>query len=313
MGAAPARITAADFLTPPEFQGLHLADSAAGRIGGVRIELVRRGAATRWGSCQQQVPLRVLPPFHFPGEPAALLYLLNPTAGLMDGDAQLVELTAREGTRAVVVGQSATRIHPGLKGFATQQWTIRVESGAVLAVLPGPTIPFRGCRYYQRVVVDVAPGAHFLWGDVGLSGRYARGDASERFQFATFVQELLVRRDHHPVFRDRFCWHGPWSDATARWHVGGHSAWGTLFVTGELSPDPNPADAPPAFAVFPTAWGDTCARWCGPSEPVISRVVQTALRAAAARTASTHEGAPWLRGNLAPVHWFSPGCWESGT
>src|SRR5205807_4268784 len=134
------RITAADFVTPPEFADRHLAVDGAGRIGGVRLELLGAAGATRLGRAYQQVPLRVLPPFHFgPGEPA-LLYLLNPTAGLLDGDAQLVELTVRSGARALVVGQSATRIHPCLTSFSTQQWRLRVEAGAVLTVLPGPAI-----------------------------------------------------------------------------------------------------------------------------------------------------------------------------
>ena len=50
----------------------------------------------------------------------------------MDGDAQLVQVSTAANTQALVVGQSATRIHPCLHGFATQQWCIRVEAGAVL-------------------------------------------------------------------------------------------------------------------------------------------------------------------------------------
>src|SRR5205823_3609593 len=131
------------------------------------------------------VPLRVLPPFQFAADEPALLYLLNPTAGLMDGDAQLVQVTAGRGTRAVVVGQSATRVHPCVTGFSTQRWQIQVEGGAVLVVLPGPTIPFKDCRYAQHVSIDLEPGAGLVWGDIWLAGRYARGEASEHFQFGS--------------------------------------------------------------------------------------------------------------------------------
>ena len=65
-----------------------------------------------------------MPPFELDGEPASLLYLINLTAGLLDGDGHLIEITARAGTRAVVTGQSATRIHPALASFATQQWAV---------------------------------------------------------------------------------------------------------------------------------------------------------------------------------------------
>ena len=231
MGTGSARITAADFVTPPELRTWRLADNPAGRIGGVRLELTGGPAGSRLGACYQQVPLRVLPPFQFgPGLPA-LLYLLNPTAGLLDGDAQLVEIAAGSGTRALVTGQSATRIHPSLHGFSTQQWRLRVAAGAVLVVLPGPAIPFQGCRYFQRVAIDLDRGAGLVWGDLWLAGRYARGTASEQFQFATLVQDLVVQRDGCLIFRDRFCWQGPWNEVTPRaWHFGTRTAGLRKFV-----------------------------------------------------------------------------------
>ena len=78
MGADPVRITDADFLTPPEFRGWRLAASEAGRVGGVRLELVPRGSGTGLGACYQQVPLRALPPFPFGAGSPSLVYLLNP-------------------------------------------------------------------------------------------------------------------------------------------------------------------------------------------------------------------------------------------
>ncbi len=297
------RITADDFVTPPEFRGLRLAGDAAGRIGGVRLDLVADPAGARLGGCYQQVPLRVLPPFHFgPGRPA-LLYLLNPTAGLMDGDGQLVDLTARAGARAVVAGQSATRVHPCLRGFAAQRWRVRVEAGAVVAVLPGPAIPFAGCRYHQQVDVDLEPGAGFAWGDVWLPGRYARGADSEWFRFDRVVQALTVRRAGRLVFRDRFSWRGPWDGDASRWHFGGGSAAGSVFATGPGAGELPGEDGVAGAAVFRTAAGDTCRRYCGPSEEVTARVVGAALAAAAALGGGAGRWIP--DGSLAPSHWFS--------
>ena len=105
MGTTPARITAEDFVTPPELARWSLASPSAGRIGGVRLELKANSEETKLGQCYQQIPLRVLPPFHFGNGQPCLLYLLNPTAGLMDGDGQLVQIRAGSGTRAVVIGQ----------------------------------------------------------------------------------------------------------------------------------------------------------------------------------------------------------------
>ncbi len=306
MGPAAVRIAAQDFLTPAEFEGLRLAERSAGQLGGARLELRAAGGAVRLGRCYQQVPVRVLPPFHFSGERAALLYLLSPTAGLLDGDGHLLDLVIGTGVRAVVTGQSATRIHPCLKGFSTQQWTIRAEGGAQVVVLPGPAIPFQGARYYQRVAIDLAAGARLIWGDVWLPGRYARAEQSERFQFDRLVQELEVRREGALVFRDRFCWKGPWGNDVASWHLGDALAAGSLFVTGPVHTGPAHPGGAFERVALPLASGDTCLRWCGAPAAVLADLVVTALGEAAAWEGGAGAG-PWLLSgqNLAPNHWFT--------
>jgi urease accessory protein len=303
MGAGPVRIARAEFVTPPEFRDLPSIANEAGRVGGVRLELFADGAFTRLGACYQQVPLRVLPPFQPDARLAALLYLLNPTAGLFESDAQLAEIVLHPGARALVVGQSATRIHPALHGFATQQWRIRVENGATLILLPGPTIPFRCCRSYQRLEVDLAPDAVFVWGDIGVAGRYARGLASERFQFTALVQEVLVRKEGQLVFRDRCCWRGPWDEATAAWHCGGAEAWGTLFVAGKSENTSTPVE-PLRHGQFATGAGHWCFRWIGSAEEVTAAVVRMALGFASTMVANGSVEAAFGH-HLGPCHWFT--------
>jgi urease accessory protein len=305
MGAPAIRITSADFLTPPELSDFRLAANGAGRIGGACLELVG-GARTRLGACYQQVPVRVLPAFQFASDQPALIYLLNPTAGLMDGDGQRIELAARRASRAVVMGQAATRIHPCLHGFSTQQWRIEVEPGAVLAVLPGPTIPFRGCRYYQRVAIHLAPGAAVLWGDIWLAGRYARGAASEQFQFDLLVQELTVHAGERLVFRDRFCWRGPWDEATAAWHFGSQPACGSLLIAGPEADRFVPGLVCSDRSCFVTAERLACLRYLGSSEAVTAQLVRDALTIAPYLTGA-RPAAAWLLGHhyLGPNHWFS--------
>lgn len=304
MGADSARITAADFLIPPELARWRLASDGAGRIGGLRVSLRADARGTRLDGCYQQVPLRVLPPFQFAADQPALLYLLNPTAGLLDGDAQLIQLAAGPDTRAVVAGQSATRIHPAVHGLCTQQWQVSVAAGAVLVVLPGPAIPFHGCRYYQRVAVDLAEGAGLVWGDLWTAGRCARPEDAEQFRFQTLVQDFAVRRRGRLVYRDRFCWQGPWERDAVAWHFGGALACGSLFATGAVALDSLPVAAPTRRALFPTAFGDTAARWYGPAAAVGAQVVRAALTVAARLAGGG--GQPWLLGghDLGPNHWF---------
>lgn len=301
MGTHAARITPADFLTPPELADRRLAAEGSGRIGGARVALTVAGGQTRLGDCYQQVPLRVHAFAFAPTQPA-LIYLLNPTAGLLDGDGQLVEIKAGPDTRAVVTGQSATRIHPCLQGFATQQWRVRVGRGGVLVVLPGPAIPFHNSRYYQDVEIDLASDAHIVWGDLWTAGRYARGEDSERFRFHTLVQHLLVRRADRPCFRERFCWRGPWSDRTAFWHFADAPACGNLFSTLPLTAE-LVDDCGPSMSAFTTSAGHACIRWLGPVQEVTMALARTALGLGARAAGSGH---PWLSSaELAPTHWFT--------
>ncbi len=306
MGPSTVRITAEAFVTPPEFHGLGLATRSAGQIGGVRLELIACGVQTRLWHCYQQVPVRVLPPFNFAGEPAALLYLLNPTAGLMDGDGHSIEIRTAPGVKAVVTGQSATRMHPCPKNFSTQQWKIHVAPDSELVVLPGPAIPFLGARSYHRVEVSLADDARFIWADIWYPGRYARGELSERFQFRSLIQELEVHRGVDLVYRDRFHWQGPWHDEAIRWHLGGHLACGQLFVTGAV--DEHRVDGVKGVetALMPLASGDTCIRLCGSPADVVHAVVCDALRLAGSWSCGSAVS-PWLLTTcgLAKNHWFS--------
>lgn len=330
MGPSAIRITAEDFVTPPEYDGLKLATRSAGQIGGVRLQLVPSRDKLAFGRCYQQVPLRVLPPFHFHGEPPGLLYLLNPTAGLMDGDGHWIEIATEPGTKAVVTSQSATRMHPCPKNYSTQQWKLHVAPASQLVVLPGPAIPFCGARSFQRVDVELAAQARFIWADIWHPGRYDRGELSERFQFHSLIQELEVRRAGRLVYRDRFHWQGPWKDEAIRWHLGGHLACGSLFVTGPV--DERILNSPESLemaeisggseeeqrhtecayynggemAVMPLDSGDTCLRWVGSPAGVMHAVVGAALRLAAGWTQNAN-GTPWLLSSngLAKNHWFS--------
>jgi urease accessory protein len=306
VGARAVRITREELLTPPEFRGLLSNAHPAARVGGARIELVQSGGQTGLGVCYQQVPVRVMPPFQFDNEPAALLYLINLTAGLMDGDGHLLEIAAREGTQAVVTGQSATRVHPALGGYATQQWSVQVEDDACLVVLPGPVIPFRGSRYFQRSRVELAPRARLIWGDIWLPGRYERGELSERFQFERIVQDFEVRRDGRLVYRDRFRWDGPWTPDDVQWYFGGALVAASLFVAGpvlDVLPPPGPSIR---RSVLRLESGDTCMRWCGDPGAVTADIVHIAMRVAACWTMGP-DADPWLldSSGLAPNHWFS--------
>ena len=144
-----------------------------------------------------------------------------------------------------MTGQSATRVHPAVASFATQQWDVQVEDDACLVVLPGPDDPVpRQPLSTSAAGSSSLRDARLIWGDIWLPGRYDRGALSERFEFDRIVQDLEVRRAGRLVYRDRFRWDGPWTADEAEWYFGGALASASLFVAGpvpEVLPEAGPA------------------------------------------------------------------------
>ena len=210
----------------------------------------------------------------------------------------------------MVTGQSATRVHPAVESLATQQWAVEVEDDACLVVLPGPTIPFRGCRYYQRGRVELAAAARLIWGDIWLPGRYERGELSERFQFERIVQDFEVRRAGRLVYRDRFRWDGPWTPEEADWYFGGSP--------GLRQPVRGRADCrsilPEATAGvrsgrLPARFRATLHAMVRAARPTVTADLVRCRDASGRSNLDRGLRAPrpgfWNRPSLAPNHWFS--------
>ncbi len=118
------------------------------------------------------------------------------------------------------------------------------------------------------------------------------------------MQDLTVKREGRLVFRDRFCWHGPWDQTTATWHFGAADAFGSLFTTLAMTAgEPLESDTL-RRASFQTAERHTCLRWLGPVEAVTTALTRQALNFAAAAEGRSR---PWLLDthDLGPNHWFA--------
>ncbi len=300
-----ARIGREDFPPPPELADRDPARAPSGHVGGLRAELHALNGVCQLGRTYFQNPVRVVRPLSEGPDGPSLLYLMNMTAGLLDGDGQLVDLDVGPGTRVFVTNQSAGRIHPCRKYHAAARFDLRVARGAVLCVLPGPTIPFARSRFHQRSRIDLETGGHVVWGDILLPGRTCYAKAPERFAFDRIVQDLEVRRGGRLVFHERFSWKGPWDEAQVRWHFGDAQAAASLFISGPLPTEDIPELPEGEVAVQETAAGDTCVRLVGrDAEMVIATAARIALTASARLAGDTR---PWFLGSdhLAPCHWFT--------
>ena len=128
-----------------------------------------------------------------PGDAAeeGIVYLLNPTGGIVQGDDLEAEIRVEAGAHAIVTAPSATKVHRMDRGGATAKTRLRVAAGATLEYLPEPLIPHAGARFVEDLELDVEAGGRALAWEVLSPGRAARGEslAYDRLEFRVRLRE----------------------------------------------------------------------------------------------------------------------------
>ena len=145
-------------------------------------------------------------PFHLskPHEDAGALVVnvVNPTAGIFDGDELELEAKAEPGARLVLTSPSANRIYQSRTGrAAVVRQTVMAAAGSFVEFLPEPLIPHAGSVYEQHTELVAAAGAEMLFFEWLSPGRVAGGEV---FQYARLHWRTDVRVGERLVARERY-------------------------------------------------------------------------------------------------------------
>ena len=133
---------------------------------------------------------------------ALVVNIVNPTAGLFDGDEVQLEVTAETGAHVVLTTPSACRVFRSRSGKpASLHQRFTVAKGGFLEFYPEAFIPHAGARYRQRTELRVAKGGTLLYFDWLSPGRSASG---ESFRYQELLWELDAWGDEHLVARERY-------------------------------------------------------------------------------------------------------------
>ena len=131
-----------------------------------------------------------------------LVQVVNPTAGILEGDYLESDITVGPGATLLVTTPSASRVFKMAKGSAECRQRFTVEKGGWLEVLPEPLVPHRGCRYRQSTRVEVEPGGGLFMVDLLTPGRVAhRGEA---WVWDQLCLETEIRLGGELILRERF-------------------------------------------------------------------------------------------------------------
>lgn len=145
-------------------------------------------------------------PFHvgkayWDEEGAALrVQVVNPTAGILEGDKLETEIAVGAEAALLVTTPSASRVFHMRAGEAVASQKFSVESGGWLEFLPEPLVPHNASNFLQTTEIDVAEGGEIAFADLLMPGRIARG---EMWSWKRLRLELVVRVGGELILRER--------------------------------------------------------------------------------------------------------------
>jgi urease accessory protein len=166
-----------------------------------RLELVfaRRGADTTLAHAHAKAPLKIVRPFPLDGG-RQLVQIITLGPGICAGDAYAIDVTVGAGASAVVITQSASRVHRMPDGGrGTQRVTLTVAAGGHLEYYPGITIPFPASEFSQTIDVSLESSARFGLLECWAMGRIGRG---EYLKFRSLSSRTDVTVDRVPAYAD---------------------------------------------------------------------------------------------------------------
>ena len=170
-------------------------------FGLLEMTLKQEGERTVLGALRQAAPLRVIRPFYPEGAGPAHFYLLNTTAGILEGDQVEISLQLEKGTHAVVTTPAATRVHSMPSGEASQRTTLSVGPGAILEYLSEPVLPYAGAAFHQKTDITLEEGAILFYVDLLGPGRLGRG---ESFAYRFYENQLRITDGEGVLVQERF-------------------------------------------------------------------------------------------------------------
>jgi len=199
-------------------------------VGLARIGFRSAGGATRLTLLEQRTPLRVL----FPRVPAGDVVeavLINTGGGVVGGDRLEVALEAGPGARVRATTQAAEKVYRSAGRSSALEVRLAVGRDAWLEWLPQETILFDGCRIGRQLVLDLAPGARALAGEVLVFGRAAHGETLTR---GSVSDRWWLRRGGHLLWAEALRLEGALAPCLAApFGFAGARAMATLVYVGE--------------------------------------------------------------------------------
>lgn len=160
--------------------------------------------------------------------------IVNPTAGILEGDQLELDAAVDSGASLVLTTPSATRAFTMQAGSAGCRQHFSVAADGWLECAPEPLFPHAGCDYRQSTRLDIDPAGAAYFVDCLAPGRAGRGElwAWRRLQLT-----LEVAIGGKVRLRERLDASGPELGLRARFHRMPEAWFATVVIYSPRLPD----------------------------------------------------------------------------
>lgn len=199
---------------------------------------VRAPGRTAIAAQSFRAPFHVSKPYWDPESRVLLTQVVNPTAGILEGDTLESEVRVEAAAALLVTTPSASRVFRMRTGEATCRQQFSVVGDGWLEVMPEPLVPHRGSRYRQSTTIEVSAVGGLYFVDQLMPGRLGHGDA---WQWDQLALDLSVHCAGELILRERLDQTGPELKALAAFNGAGEQA---CFANAVLVAPTAGSDAP---------------------------------------------------------------------
>ncbi|ANE48791.1 hypothetical protein SY83_08005 [Paenibacillus swuensis] len=148
-----------------------------------------------------QAPLKISKTFELSPGGELLVYMMDASPGILDGDRYEIQMHLGEGTQVYLTNQSYTKVHPTPKESSAMVQTFTLERGSMLEYFPEPLIPYADSKFRSDTVFHLSEDAVVMYGDIVTPGRIHHG---EQFLYERLDSHMEAYRDGKLIAWDHF-------------------------------------------------------------------------------------------------------------
>lgn len=195
----------------------------------LRLEYERRDGQSLLTARRHEGPLRVQKPLYPEGDGTCHTIVVHPPGGIADGDRLELDLSLREGARALLTTPGATKWYRATVAGARQELRFDIEPGAMLEWLPQESIVFDGARAEMTTRVRLHGDALYLGWEILCLGRQAAG---ERFSRGRVRLRTEIWREDARLWNEFAVIHGDDPQLESPVGCAGHPVCATMLLAG---------------------------------------------------------------------------------